>query len=160
MPINWYLVPYKRHLTGKIPSRYCAMDDFTPGIQADGGAWAETEVLGNHAIVKVRARTATLTLLNAQFQRLPGTTLTDTLTSLTTVQVSALQDIIIALGYSAEELKAALGTNLRAKTLGDVLRFIASRRLKPRYDAATDTILLDGPVQSCRTPDVIEGMVT
>jgi hypothetical protein len=43
--------------------------------------------------------------------------------------------------------------------LGDVARFIASRRLKPRYDQATDMIIVDGPVQPTGSVDAIEEAV-
>lgn len=149
---QWFLVPYLRRTSMPRPERYCAMDDFSSAIKADGGEWTETEVLGNHAIVKVRASAATLQTINAAqgFTRLPKDRLDDALSDLTQQQRTALRDRIEALGYARAEWQAALGTDLGAVTLRQVLVFVASRRLKPRYDAGTDTIVLDGPVQACR----------
>jgi hypothetical protein len=53
--IAWFIAPYKQREKSRTPTRYCAMDDFTAQIAADGGAWAESEIDGNIAIVRVRA---------------------------------------------------------------------------------------------------------
>jgi hypothetical protein len=139
--------------------RYCAMQDYSDIIFADNGDWSETEVLGNYAIVKVRASDATLdTIAGAQgFLRIPpGLDLSTPLSSLTIAQINAIHDRILAMGYTDAEIQAALGNNLRNRTLGQVLRFAASRRLKPRYDAIADQIVLDGSVQSCRLVDDVD----
>ena len=156
----WFVCPYKRQ-AGARPIRYCAMDDFTAQIEADGGAWCESEVLGNHAIVKVRARATTLAAIaaTAGFTRLPKDLLTSTLSDLTLVQRRVLRDCIEALGYTRTEWQTALGLDLETRTLGDVLRFIATRRKKPRYDAAADTIVLDGPDQACESIERLDGTV-
>ena len=46
MPIAWFICPYKQRPAPKRNFRYCAMDDLTAVIRADGGDWSETEVLG------------------------------------------------------------------------------------------------------------------
>jgi hypothetical protein len=153
MPIAWYVCPYKR-ITGRPvsrPGRYCAMDDFTAEIIADGGAWTESEVLGDCAVVKVRASDATLTTINAAtgFTRIPLTALSQSLGSLTAAQRTAIRNRIVAAGYTMEEINARF-PNIANATLRQVLEFWARRRLKPRYDAASDTIVLDGDVQPCR----------
>lgn len=155
----WYLVPYKRTVTGPQPGRYCAMDDFTAQIRADGGAWSETEILGNMAIVKVRASAETLQLLNAEFTRIPVDRLKEPLSSLTAGQLTTLRNRIVGLGYNLAEIREALGDDLSVLTLKDVLRFMASRRQRPRYDAQTDTIVCDGRVERCRTVESVEQTV-
>lgn len=59
------------------------------------------------------------------------------------------------MGYDDTEISNNLGANLKTRTLGEVLRFAASRRLKPRYDAVSDEIVLDGEVQACKLVDDI-----
>jgi hypothetical protein len=137
------------------------MDEFTPQIYSQGGQWAETEVLGNYAIVKVRASDATLTTIAATegFQRLPLTLLTESLSSLTGAQRTSIRNRLIAMGYTDTEINTALGANIGQRTLGQVLRFAASRRLKPRYDAMQDLIVLDGPVQTCRLIEDVDNEV-
>jgi hypothetical protein len=129
------------------------MDDFTAQIRGDGGDWSETEILGDAALVKVRASAATLTAINqgAGFVRIPShTDLNDTLGDLTANQRNAILAKLAALGYSQGEITAALPANWQAVTLGQVLRFAASRRLRPRYDEQTDTVVCDGPPQWVR----------
>lgn len=156
----WFLCLYKLRsvFTNR---RYCAMDDFTAQILADGGDWRETEVLGNTAIVKVRASAATLSAINAApgFARIPVDRLDDPLSSLTSTQLSAIKNKVLALGYTQPELTDALGSDLSLITLGQLLRFIATRRLKPRYDVVTDTIVLDGPIQPCLPIEQVDGVV-
>lgn len=137
------------------------MDDFTGLIRAEGGDWHETEVLGNFAIVKVRGSVPTLALIanTAGFRRLPKDRLDDSLADLTAAQKQALRDRLLDMGYSVAEIQTALGNDLGTKMLRGVLRFAATRRRKPRYDAPTDTILLDGPVQPCRDVDDVDRAV-
>ena len=157
----WFLVPYKRRADGSKPIRYCAMDDFTAQIVADGGTWSESEVLGNMAVVKVQASSTTLSAIaaTAGFTRIPVDRLADPLSSLSSTQRTAIKNKVLALGYTAQEVTDALGTDLSQITLGQLLRFVASRRLQPRYDAATDTILCDGPVHPCVDVGVLDRMV-
>ena len=103
MALAFFLCPYKRD-TLLEKTRYCAMRDQDAAILADRGAWSESEVAGNQAVVKVRANPATLAVIGA------------------------------TAGYSTV-------TRAQAQAL------IAAGRLKPRYDRATDTIILDGPAQ-------------
>lgn len=138
------------------------MDDFTDQIQADGGTWSETEVLGNHALVKVRANAGTLTTINAAtgFIRIPNhVDLNDTLGDLTGAQRTAIRDKALALGYTQAEIDEALPANWQAVTLRQVLRFFARRRLKPRYEVTTDEILLDGPEQPVTPVETVDARV-
>lgn len=159
MAIGWYIVPYKRRTDAATPTRYCSMDDHTAAILAVGGAWSETEVLGDRAIVKVRATPAILSQLNgvAGFRRLPKDLLGDSLASLSAGAKTAIRNELTDAGYTLAEIQARFGSDLGQYTLRDVLRFFASRRLKPRYDAGTDTIILDGSVQVCRDIDDVDG---
>ena len=74
--VAWFVAPYKNY-PGEPNARYCAMDDYTAIIVADGGAWDESEINGNQAIVKVRAKQATLDLIasNPDFFRYHDTKL-------------------------------------------------------------------------------------
>lgn len=67
--ISWYIVPYKIVESTPRNTRYCAMDDYTSVIYGEGGQWTETEVLGNRAIVKVRASETALTTLDGAVQK-------------------------------------------------------------------------------------------
>lgn len=162
MPIGWFIAPYKRLLVGvRGPTRYCAMDDFTTLIWADGGDWTETEILGNRAVVKVRASSTTLTAINAAvgFTRLPKDALDIALSDLTNGQKQALRDEALDQGYTLSEIQDRFPNDLGSYTLGEVLRFMATRRRKPRYDQPSDTIILDGPVQGCRLVDDVDSGV-
>ena len=162
MSIAWFICPYKTKTVMGRPARYCAMDDFTQQIiYTEGGAWTESEVLGNVAIVKVRASDTTLTTVAqaAGFIRLPKSLLSEPLSSLTVQQKNIISNKLQAMGYTITELRDALGTDLGSKTLGDVLRFAAKRRLKPRYDQASGQIVLDGPEQPTRSIDDLNDTV-
>lgn len=134
------------------------MNDFTLEIIADGGAWSETEVLGDQALVKIRASDTLLTTIEdaghfnlAKF--LAKINLADSLSDLTNANRSVIQNRLLQNGYEQTEIDAALGSNLsawRAKTFGDLLNLIATRRLEPRYDSANDLIICDGPAKSCK----------
>ncbi len=152
-----FLAPYKRRLPAPAPSRYCAMDDFTAQIRASGGRWAETEILGNVCLVKVRASSTLLTTIAATsgFFRIPLDRLDAPLSSLSTTQRNNLRSRVLVLGYTSTEFNTAI-PNLAAATLGDVLRFAARRRLQPRYDVATDTIVLDGLAQPVRPIESVD----
>lgn len=155
----WFFCPYKRRASGLTPDPkpkvYCAMDDFTSQINADGGAWSECEVLGAQAIVKVKASDATLTTIagTANFQRIPNHwTLTDSLADLTAGQKTVLNTKLLALGYLQAEIDAAAGGDWGTKTLDDLLTFACTRRLTPRYDTPTDTVVWNGVQRACNPP--------
>lgn len=152
MPAAWFLSPYKRRTDRPGIVRYCAVDDLSDLVAADDGAWSEAEVLGDHAIVKVRASAATLTAIAALpgVSRLPADRRDQSLSSLSGPQKSALRARVSALGYTADEIAAALPGDLGSHTLGDVLDLIASRRRKVRYDPDADAIVADGPDQPTR----------
>ena len=164
MATAWFICPYKRVIPTSGPflaQRYCAMNDFNSIIRADGGLWHETEVLGNHAIVKVRAEIATLQTINAEpgFIRLPKDRLDDSLSDLSSAAKKIIRGTILSLGYTIQEINEHIGNDIGSKTLRDVLKFIARRRLKPRYDADADEIVLDGAEQPVRPLEDVDGAV-
>jgi hypothetical protein len=81
------------------------------------------------------------------------------LSSLTNQQRTAIRNRVLALGYTAEELDAALPGNLGNFTLRQLLQFIARRRRKVRYDAGADTVVDDGPEQPVRPIDDVDQAV-
>ncbi len=160
--IGWYVAPYK--IKQEVPDglrnmRYCAMDDYTNTIFAESGNWSETEILGNRAIVKVRASESTLTILNDVFKRIPKNRLDDTLSDLSTTVKQALKNEALDMGYSIVELQERFPNDLGTYTLKDVLRFYAKRRLKPRYIASTDEIKIDGIEQVCKSIESVDAEV-
>lgn len=160
----WFIVPYDTVTSPtnpNRPARQCAMNRFNEAIAADGGKWAEAECLGNHAVVKVQALAATLATIAAEtgFQRLPKDLLDTSLSDLSNAQKNAIENKLQALGYNTTEIRADLGQNIGNKTLRDVIRFALKRRLKPRYDEASNTIILDGPEQVCKTAEAVDAEV-
>jgi len=160
MPTAWFITNYVRRPGPRI-IRYCRMNDYTPAIFGDGGDWYDTEVLGGYAIVKVRAAQATLDAIAADpaIYRSPTRDLSDLLSTLTPGQASDLRDRVLAMGYTADEITAVLGANIRQRTLGQVLRFCATRRREARYDAIADAIVLDGAITSCFSVDEVNARV-
>jgi hypothetical protein len=167
MPVGLFFVPYARSdFLGGGPRRVMTIQQYAQLIAADNPGrddwFREGECLGNTAVVKVRASTTTLQTIAADptITRLPLDRMSDPTSSLTAAQQTAVQNKLLSLGYSGAELNAAfpLGWN-GPYVIRDVLRFALTRRLKPRYDAATDTIVLDGPVQPTATPEEIDAAV-
>ena len=158
--IGWYLVPYK--FGGLVfrgrPNRMVAMNDYNDLIFGDGGNWTETEVLGDRAIVKVRASDATLSILNGVYRRLPKDRLDDPLSDLPSQVLIRIRDELLDMGYSIEEIRDHLGDDLSIYTLRDVLHFMARRRLKPRWDG--EKVVLDGIEQPCRPIESVDREVT
>ena len=160
MAIGWYIVPYKRYTGSLQPIRYCAMDDYTATIGPTN--WAESEVLGNRGVVKVKATAAILSNLNdvVGFVRLPKNALDDSLSDLSPAVKAAIRSQLRDMGYTLAEIQTRFGDDIGQYTLRDVLRFAATRRLKPRYDTELDEIICDGAIQSCRSIDDIDAEVT
>jgi hypothetical protein len=161
MPIAWFIIPYKRDPNSKIPARYPAIDDYTTQIYESGGQWSEAEILGNRCLVKVRATTEQLSVLASVqgFRRLPKDRLDDPLSDLPARAKQAIKDEILDAGYTLDEVQARFGDDLGTYTLRDVLRFMTSRRLKPRYDVDIGEIILDGEIQSCRSIENVDNEV-
>lgn len=167
MALGWFVIPYKRRNPGETPpERYCGADDFTAQVLADGGTWDETEILGDVALVKVRASQATLNAIG----NVGGTftvpqkwiEMQDSLVSMTAGERNQLQSAVLSLGYTQAEVDAAMGSTLaqwRTHVLGDLLEMAATRRLKPRYVSGTDTIVVDGPVQPVKDVNLVANKV-
>jgi len=164
MSVGWFVAPYnQKALTGyRARFRYCAMQDFDAAIRSDNGDWCEGEILGNSAIVKVRASLVTLSDIASTggFSRLPGTDLNERLTALTTVQERQLQDLAGSLGYSGVEIDRSLGTDVRGKTLREYLTFLSTRRVRPRWDSPTQQIVFDQEIVPCRNLNDIDRNVS
>lgn len=140
----WLLCQYKRDL--EIPrARYCVIEDYYLALKADGATWGSVEVLGNHAIVKVKCSDGMLTTLRQDplITYIPLSLLTSSLGDLTNNQINAIRTKVESLGYTTTELQQRLGNNWRTRTLGDVLRVVATRRIKPRWDRTTQAIVFD-----------------
>lgn len=162
--ISWFITSYNQDVNAKPhPRRWCMMDAYTPQIIIqDSGNWEEIEVGANFAIVKVSASSATLQTIAADtnFTRIPATLLTETLSSLTTTQKQKLQTLLNNMGYTNQEIQNALGNNLGQKTLGQVLRFITTRRVPPRFDAVSRAIVFDlAPVTCSNNIDSVDGRI-
>jgi hypothetical protein len=158
----WFIAPFVRVTPpaslAAIPMRGCGMRQFAGQIKADGGKWGYVEVLGNKCLIKISASAGLLTTIAGTYQRIPASRLDDPLSSLSTAQRNGLRQIILDAGYTTAEVNARF-PNLANNTLGDALRFLASRRLKPRYDQATDTIILDGPIQIPESVDNLSAVI-
>lgn len=152
----WFLVSYKTPTSGPragmANTRVLALDDYTPLILADGGAWDATEVLGNKALAKVRASVATLTTIadDPLCVRLPFDTLDTPLASLPLVARQRIRTALKNAGYTLLEITANVG-DLSTITAREALEFFASRRHKPRFDTVTQQIVLDGTIVACRS---------
>jgi hypothetical protein len=157
VPIGWFIAPYRRRPDPDRIIRECAMNDFTALVVG----WSETEVLGQHAIVKVNATNAVLTSIagTTGVQRIPVAQLDSPLSSLSNAQRNAIRNKIISLGYTVAELDAAFPGDIRNFTLRQLLTFVARRRRKVRYDEATDAIVDDGPDQPVRPLEDVDGAV-
>ena len=153
MPIAWYIAPYKiRQNTpdGLNNERYCAMDDYTDDIiYTDKGNWSESEVLGNRAVVKVKASVSTLTVLDGVFMRMPKDGIDDSLVAVSIAGKAALKNEGLDMGYGNIEWDEEFPNNLGTYQLKDILHFYTKRRLKPRFDG--NKIIIDGIEQVCRT---------
>jgi hypothetical protein len=163
MTIAWFICQYKQKTgSGGRLIRYCAMDDFNPLIiDQDKGGWADTEVLGSYSIAKVAATDETLAKIadTAGFQRIPRATKLDQLLStLTLAQRKAIRNIVLNMGYTGADIDSAL-PDLANVTLGQVLRFMAQRRLKARWDDVAGQIVMDGDYQTCKPIESVDDEV-
>jgi hypothetical protein len=168
MALGWFVCPYSRRNPGEVPAkRYCSVDDFTALVRADGGDWDETEILGDVALVKVRASQATLDLIS----NAPGVftipqkwiNMQDDLSSMTAGERNQISNAVLSLGYSQAELDLAMGSSLaqwQTHVLEDLLVMASARRLKPRYDQPSDSVVCDGPVQPVKDVHLVANKVT
>lgn len=159
----WYIadliVPTVGPRAGMPNTRDCAVLAYADLINQDGGSWGFVEVLGGRTICRVRASVSTLQAiaLDPHCRRIPAALLDDPLSSLTTGQKNAIRQEITNMGYTLAELQAAIGPDLGAVTLGRVLRFVATRRLRARWDGTT--VQWDGDAVPCGSVDAVEATV-
>jgi len=155
MASAFFITNMKMGIKPSIPSfggryLYCRMFDFHGQIKANGGIWAEVVVGTGYAVVKVRAPEAGLDFLAAQsgIMRVPLNLLDDSLGTLTPQQRQTLRDVVEAMGYSVEEINAAL-PDWRVITLRQLFHFIFSRRRRARFDEISQDFIFDGSVATC-----------
>jgi hypothetical protein len=160
--IGWFIVPYARRTMGATIARYCKVNDFNAQIVAAGGAWSESEVLGDCAIVKVRATQAGIDQLDAQpgFIRIPVERLDDPLSTLSAAKKLQIRTKLETMGYSLAEIQDALGVDLGTKTLRQLLIFMTTRRIRPRFDGPLDSYVFDGPIETCKSVDQLDTEVS
>lgn len=157
MAFAWFICPYTHYEDNGKHGRYCSMNDFTPAIHGEGGWWAESEILGDVALVKVRASEATLTTISnapGYLRVLNKWLLADNLTDLTLAQYNAIRNRLVAIGYTNGEINSRMGSNLsqwQTKTFLDLLSFAATRRRKPRWDEQLGKIVCDGVITEPRS---------
>lgn len=161
MATAWFITPYASDVNTKpMPSRWCRMNEFNTQIFGDGGIWEEIEAGANFAIVKVSASAATLSTIASSFLRIPVNQLNTTLASLSNAKKTALRNKIIEMGYTSQEITNALGSNIGTKTLRQLLNFIITRRIKPRFDSVNKQIVFDGEaVTPSKTVEEVDGRV-
>lgn len=153
MAVAWFIAPYivGRHIPGR-PTRQCGMDAYSTQIAEAGGSWAEVEVLGNRAIVRVQAPPAVLAALAArpELRRLPTDQLDAPLAALSRTAREGLVDELTDAGYSPAEIRERFpDASLSTVTLRDVLAFLARRRRRPRWDEQAQELVLDGDEIAC-----------
>jgi len=151
MSTRWYLSPFVRDVTDITkPVRYCQINDQSGVIQKAGGViFQDIEISGNHGLVFIAAPLDVHTTLASSFVPLPNLGLADKFGDvLNASDRTGLFDKLRMLTYSSEEITSRLRTvDLSTVRFGEYLNFMRTRRLKPRYDKATDSIILDGPAQ-------------
>lgn len=158
---GWFIAPYRRKdpRLGQ-PGRENVIEDFNTQIKVlDGGVWGGEEGFGNSAIIWVRANASTLTAIDATqgVTGFPGARLDDLLgTLLSQGRLNAVHNKLNALGFTDAEILSSLGTlNLALASARQVFALVLSRRFSPRYDAPSDTIVLDGAPITPTAIDVV-----
>lgn len=148
-------MPYVRDDAASITGvgRTIALNRDFPQLE---GRWHGIEVLGNRAIVKINTTVANLTLLAASYRRLPKDALNEPLSDLPALVRVTLRDDMLDMGYTTQEFNQRFPDGIGNYTLREALRFMATRRLKPRYDTETDTIVLDGEEVACESVDLVD----
>lgn len=158
MPVGWYIVPLRKDeaYTGPLlASQDLAIVDHEAAIIASGGAFAWVRILGQRAIVKVRASAGVLTTLNGVYKRFPKNAFNDSLADLSNAVKIGLRDEALDQGYTMQEITDRFGTDLGQYTLAQVMRFMASRKRMTRYDSGTGAIVEDGDIVIIE-PDAID----
>jgi hypothetical protein len=149
MPVAWFFAPGVRKDTRIGPTRSNLIAaNYTAALSADGGEWHAVEAYGDYFAVKVRCNTAaTLQTIAAdpQIVRVPLAALNDPTSSLSAAQRSAIVNLLTSMGFTSEEINAQFPDGWDgAYTVRQIVKFAVHKRLTPRYDSASDQIVLDG----------------
>jgi hypothetical protein len=157
----WFVCPFEQ-MPGK-PAEYrqCAMARYDARIRATGGSWAASECLGNHAVCKVTAPDSLLADIATTdgFLMFPAEFIDSPVAGMSFGDQLLFTAKAGELGYSIPEIQAALPLDLGNYTLRDLLNFVLTRRQDPRFDEATQTIVLDGMTRSCKSADQLDAEV-
>lgn len=166
MAQGWFLAQYKLDpVRTDPPRRYCAIEDHRDLIAADGGFYGYRECLGNYAVGKVSGvtvATANAIVADPVIRRFPVVNqLTDNLVVLSPAQWANYRQFALDLGYPAAEWDAAFPLDKSNYTLRQVVEFAVRRRITPRLDVPTNTIIFDGPTVPLGTAsiDLLQGSV-
>lgn len=133
---GWFCVPYSPH-PRRARARYVAIDDQTPEIFGCGGAWSESEIAGDRAVVRVRSTSAMLSNLSRRYRNL-----SETEARRLTPRLATLVHAVRAQAPSLEQrgLLArwrGVGFSLGWRLPEDVMSWAVKRGLEPdRYAAA------------------------
>lgn len=162
MPIAWLVCRYVQDDVKGARGRMPAIINFSAELAAEGAKVVYSEVLGSYAIAKVNASVALLQLIDADADHIVialNKQLDSTLSDLSQAQKDRIRNVVLAMGYTVEEITATLGNDIGAITLRQLLQFCAQRRFKPRWDETSQSIILDGPQQQCRQPESLDVVV-
>lgn len=150
MPTAWFFAPGVRQDQGPgRPGRTnLVASAYGDLLASDNGAWSAVEAYGNYFAVKVRCDSSTTLTMIAQdpsILRVPLSRLDDPTSSLTAAQRTAVLNLLSAMGFTNAEVNARFpGGWDGAYVIRDIVKFAVHRRLTPRYDSASDQIILDG----------------
>lgn len=146
---HWFLCKYLQDptLPRVPPAFYPAFALYDEEIQREGGAWKMEHIGTNWCVIKARISDALAQTigLDINCRRIPMTSLDRPLSDLTNAQRNGLRDLAIEMGYTLAEIRSALGNNLSNVTLRQLLTFLASRRIKARWDRSVSQVVFDGP---------------
>lgn len=164
MPVAWFVAQLQPDPDK--PTRMVSATDqpkYLDAIRADGGKLGYKDILGASVVGGVQASGPTLQLMNVDPLITPFAgvnNLSDSLAQLTDPQWTAYRNKAISLGYSAAEWDAAFPLTRDNYILKDVIRFLLKRRISPRWDVPSSSVIYDGPVVSnLGTPDDIQAHI-
>lgn len=150
MATYWWICRYVKAMGefGRPFVRVSAFESYHDDLTKEGAKWRYEEIAGNRCLVRAEmsGALAQTIALDVNCLPLPLKRLDQTLGELSLAARNTLRDIAVEMGYSLTEIRDRLGNNLASVTLGQLLRFLASRRIKPQYNADKTDVVFDGPV--------------